>query len=150
MKRERTPFVKRHHLSLGADYALRLVRLFTDVFDGDLVLAMVFVAAAQANTQHLRRRADYVDHMDGPLFPDELRRAVSVSSLAHSLGLPVETARRYVIKLCGRGFAVRSEAGGVLVTTEILNRQEIRAAAWANATNMEILIGELQRTPRDR
>lgn len=150
MKRERTPFIKRHHLSLGADYALRLVRLFTDVFDGDIVLAMVFVAASQANTQHLRRRADYVDHMDGPLFPDELRRAVSVSSLARSLGLSIETTRRYVIKLCDRGFAVRSDGGGVLVTTDVLNRDEIRAAAWANAANMELLISELARTPRDR
>jgi len=150
MKRERTPFVKRHHLSLGADYALRLVRLFTDVFGGDIVLAMVFLATAQANTQHLRRRLDYVDHMDGPLFPDELRRAASVSSLARSLGLSVETTRRYVIKLCDQGFAVRSEGGGVLVTTDILNRDEIRAAAWSNAANIELLIGELLRTPRDR
>lgn len=39
MKRNRTPFVKRHHLSLGADYALRLIRIFTDLFDGDMDLA---------------------------------------------------------------------------------------------------------------
>jgi hypothetical protein len=150
MKRKRTPFVKRHHLALGADYALRLIRLFTDVFDGDIMLALVFIAAAQAGTQHLRNVASPSVMVTDAFFPDEVRRPVSISALARSLGLPVETTRRYVVKLVELGFARRTEGGGMVVTTDMLDRDEIRAAARANAANMEHLIDGLLRVPKDR
>ena len=150
MKRNRTPFVKRHHLSLGADYALRLIRIFTDLFDGDMDLALVFIAAAQASTEHLREQDDYLDLVTGEFFPDDLRRPVSVSALARSLGIPVETTRRHVVKLAQTGFAQRTEAGGVIVTSEILQREEIRQAALLNLAAMESLIDGLVRTPRNR
>jgi len=150
MKRHRTPFVKRHHLSLGADYALRLIRIFTDVFDGDMVLALVFIAAAQAGTEHLRTQDDYLDIVTGEFFPDDLRQPISVSALARSLGIPVETTRRHVVKLAQTGFAQRTEAGGVIVTSAHLQREEIRQAALLNLEAMESLIDGLVRTPRNR
>lgn len=150
MKRNRTPFVKRHHLSLGADYALQLIRIFTDLFDGDMDLALVFIAAAQAGTEHLREQGDYVDLLTTEFFPDDLRRPVSVSALARSLGIPVETTRRHVVKLTQTGFAQRTESGGVIVTSEVLQREEIRQAALLNLGAMEALIDGLLRTPRNR
>ena len=137
-------------MNLGADYALRLIRIFTDLFDGDLGLAMVFIAAAQAGTQHLRHGQDYPDLAAGDFFPDDLRRPVSVSALARSLGLPVETTRRHVVKLAANGYALRTENGGVIITSAILQRAEIRAIASLNAANMAHLIDGLVRTPGDR
>lgn len=150
MKRNKTPFVKRHHLSLGADYALRLIRIFTDLFDGDMDRALVFIAAAQASTEHLREQDDYLDLVTGEFFPDDLRQPVSVSALARSLGIPVETTRRHVVKLAQTGFAQRTETGGVIVTSEVLRREEIRQAALLNLAAMESLIDGLVRTPRNR
>jgi hypothetical protein len=150
MKRRETPFIVRHHMSLGADYALQLIRIFTDLFDGDLGLAMVFIAAAQAGTQHLRQEQDYPDITAGDFFPDDLRRPVSISALARSLGLPVETTRRHVVKLAANGYALRTEGGGVIITSAILQREEIRQTAGLNAANMAQLIDGLKRTPGDR
>jgi hypothetical protein len=150
MKRNKTPFVNRHHLSLGADYALRLIRIFTDLFDGDMDLALVFIAAAQAGTEHLREQADYVEIVTGEFFPDELRRPVSVSALARSLGIPVETTRRHVVKLAKTGFAQRTASGAVIVTSAVLAREEIRQAGLLNLVAMESLIDGLQRAPTNR
>ena len=150
MIREKTPFLVRGHMSLGADYALRLIRIFTDLFDGDLGLALVFIAAAQAGTQHLRLEQDYPDIAAGDFFPDDLRRPVSVSALARSLGLPVETTRRHVVKLAANGYALRTGSGGVIITSAILAREEIREIASLNAANMAQLIDGLLRTPGDR
>lgn len=137
-------------MSLGADYALRLIRAFTDLFDGDLGLAMVFIAAAQAGTEHLRDGQDYPDIAAGDFFPDDLRRPVSVSALARSLGLPVETTRRHVVKLAANGYANRTENGGVIITSAILQRDEIRQVASLNAASMERLINGLMRAPTNR
>lgn len=150
MKRSKTPFVKRHHLSLGADYALRLIRIFTDLFDGDMDLALVFIAAAQAGTEHVRQRSDYFDLLVGEFFPDDLRQPVSVSALARSLGIPVETTRRHVVKLAKTGYALRTEAGGVIVTSEILRREEIRQAGLLNLGAIEGLVDGLLQTPHNR
>lgn len=78
------------------------------------------------------------------------RRPVSVSALARSLGIPVETTRRHVVKLAQTGFEQRTEAGGVIVTSEILQREEIRQAALLNLATMESLIDGLVRMPRNR
>ncbi len=150
MNRKKTPFVKRHHLSLGADYALRLIRIFTDLFDGDMNRALVFIAAAQAGTEHLRERGDNVELVSGEFFPDEMRRPVSVSALARSLGIPVETTRRHVVQLAETGFARRTGSGGVIVTSEVLAREEIREAGLLNHGAMETLIDGLTRAPRNR
>jgi hypothetical protein len=148
--RKRSAFVVRQHMNLGVDFMLRLVRLLADLFEGDVTLGLVFVAVAQASTQHLRRTPGYIEEIARGLFPDDLRRPISISSLARSLGIPVETTRRHVIKLVDLGYARRSETGGVLVTADILARPEIQALAAVNAANMEQLIEGLRRTPANR
>ncbi|ALL14587.1 transcriptional regulator [Caulobacter henricii] len=150
MKRSSTPFLNRHQLSLGADYALRLIRIFSDVFDGDLGLALVFITAAQAGTEHLRERDDYVDLITGEFFPDDLRRPISVSALSRAVGLPVETTRRHVVKLAASGFVERTGSGGVLVTSACLTRDEIREAGLLNQSAMAVLVKSLKRAPRNR
>jgi hypothetical protein len=150
MRRKRTAFIEGRYMSLGADYALRLIRLYTDVFDGDVALALVFMAAAQAGTQHLRRTSNVYEQFENGAFPDELRRPVSVSSLARSLAIPVETTRRYVIKLTTLGFARRTAAGGVVVTTDMLRREEVSRVVRANAVNMQQLIHGVSSAPENR
>jgi hypothetical protein len=149
MKGKRTLFVQRLHLGLGADYALRLVRLATDLFAGDMLLGLVFMAAVRASSQQFRNAAT---HHPGDLaepVPTKARRPISVSALARSLGIPVGTTRRHVLKLTAMGFAERTEGGGVLVTSEILDREELRLAAMANAANMDQLIEGLLKTPKE-
>lgn len=55
-----------------------------------------------------------------------------------------------MVKLAQTGFEQRTEAGGVIVTSEILQREEIRQAALLNLATMESLIDGLVRMPRNR
>lgn len=77
---------------------------------GDLVRGIAFLAIAQANRPRFsdlaRRGALSWSGGDAGLKP------VSVNSLAASLGLPYETARRQVQRLIREGLVVRSNARG--------------------------------------
>ena len=84
-------------LSAGVNYVLRLMRTYTDLVGGDPTTALVFIAAAQACTQHVKVRPEALQ--EETFIRDEMRRPVSLSALARSLGLPVETTRRQVRRL---------------------------------------------------
>jgi len=91
------PFHDRMRLSAGVNYVLRLMRTYTDLVGGDPTTALVFIAAAQACTQHVKVRPEALQ--EETFIRDEMRRPVSLSALARSLGLPVETTRRQVRRL---------------------------------------------------
>lgn len=140
-----TPFVERHHLGLGVDYALRLMCMVSDLFEGDIVQGLVFMAAVRASTQHIIA-GKHPALVAGQIFPDEDRRPCSLSAIARSLGLSVETTRRHVVKLTDRGYLARSSNGAVLIVHGVLERGEFRQAAFANATNLEQLVRGVLRT----
>lgn len=83
MRRRQTPALIRRHLNLGADYVLRCVGLLSDVFGGDIISGLVFLAAVQASTQHLRNSSAQ-DDCEEEFFPDEVRRPASLSAIARS------------------------------------------------------------------
>ena len=135
----------RVRLSYGVDYVLRLMRIYTDMMDGDPVRGLIFLAAARAGTQHLD--TGFRPTKRG-FVADALRRPVSISALARSLGLPNETVRRHVVALVAEGYAQRTPEGGVIVTSEHLDRPHIQQAVQANIINLERLNRSLRMTPR--
>ncbi|MFN7110780.1 MAG: hypothetical protein ACK4M2_04015 [Brevundimonas sp.] len=141
---------ERLQLAAGVDYVLRFMRLYADVAGGDPVTALVFVSAAQACAQHVRNMHRHTALMGSEFLPDDLRRPVSLSALARSLNMSVETTRRHVSKLCALGLASRTEDGGVMVDTRHLNRPEVRDAVSANTQNLEVFVNQLARLPAAR
>lgn len=135
------PYRDRFRLSAGVDYALRLIRVYTDLVGGDPTTALVFIAAAQASTQHVNPNDLRV--RDGDFIRDDLRRPVTLSALARSLGLPVETTRRHVVRLVAQNLAERTEHGGVVVTTRQLDTPTVRAAVLENNVNLKKLLSDL-------
>lgn len=133
----------RRYLDLGADYVLRSLGLLSELFDGDIVRGAVFLAVLQASTQHLRHDPA---RLNGAPIGDEARRATSLSAIARSLGLPVETTRRHVMRLAADGFLARTEAGGAVVLTAHLDHPDLLRAAQANCGN---LLGVHERLTRD-
>lgn len=108
------------------DSASRITRLL----DEDLGPSIAFLGVAWANVAHLA-----VDG-DAPSVRDEARAPVTVYRLADNLGMPYETARRYVTRLVEAGFCTRSEAG-VIVPEEVVSRPAFRAGVaetWAATT----------------
>lgn len=136
-----SPFSDRLRLSAGVDYALRLIRVYTDLVGGDPTTALVFIAAAQASTQHVNPRGDV--RLNDTFIRDELRRPVTLSALARSLGLPVETTRRHVMRLTEKGLVGRTRGGGVIVTSRELDTPAVRAAVELNNVNVAKFLADL-------
>lgn len=101
--------------------------------DRDFLDTLITLAIVQANVTPLVNDRDlqraYADHDSLP--PDELRRPVSVSAVAHSLRLPYETVRRHVVRL-SKAPGIELTAQGVVVGGESLNTPEHRALLTAN------------------
>lgn len=95
--------------------------------DGDLVRGIVFLAILQAGRPRfaeLARRGI----LAWPRSDDALK-PLSVNSLAASLGLPYETARRQVQRLTAAGLVRRVEAQGVIVPESVVQSDAFAAYA---------------------
>jgi hypothetical protein len=112
------------HLDVGARYVLRSIGLLGSVFDGDVVRGLVFLSALEISTG---RAADGSVDRAAP---------VSLSAIARSLRMSIETTRRHVIKLERDGFVARSPKGGVLIAAALMDRPEMREALTANSGNL--------------
>jgi DNA-binding Lrp family transcriptional regulator len=81
--------------------------------EGDLLEPLLLTAILQANQAALPGRPDLQLAYGGTQWalPDAQRRPISISALAHSLGLPFETVRRRARALAARGLCVRTPEG---------------------------------------
>lgn len=133
-------------LRVSTEYMLRSIDLMTQAVGGDLVKGLIFLAVVQANTQHVASdevmTQAYSEADD--MVPDETRRPVSVHALSVSLGIPYETTRRYVNKLLEEGYCVRVRRG-LVVTGEVLKRDNMVAALKKNFANLQRLVAGLRR-----
>jgi predicted transcriptional regulator len=88
-----------------------------------MVTASIFLAISRANTQAVAVEAQktgvYSALEDIP--PDDLRNPVSVYAVARQIGIPYETARRHVAKLCKAGLCVRT-GEGLVIPGEVYRR----------------------------
>lgn len=94
----------------------------------DLVDGLLFAAIQAANVSAINNDPDlqmaYATLTAAP--PDELRRPVSVSAIAHSLRMPFETARRRIQALVRIG-ALEATPKGILVSHRSLGGQQFLA-----------------------
>jgi hypothetical protein len=125
--------VQRAVARVSSEYLLRVLRLLSDLQNGELLTVIIGLAIVAANTAHLIDAADPAARYAGrqELPPDEVRRPVSVLALAGSLGLPFETTRRHVNKLVAAG-RCRRVKGGVIVPASFLDNPPFLAAAETN------------------
>jgi hypothetical protein len=116
----------------SAEYCLRALRLLADIYC-NIRAGIVTQAIVTANTAHL----------DGPMGegwrfaglhqppPDEVRRPVSATEIARSLGVPYETLRRQVRRLIEAGVCIRVD-GGLIVPMGVLEQPAAYRAMLAN------------------
>lgn len=107
--------------------------------------AAIMIAITQANVAPLLRDPDRqtaFDGLDAPP-PDELRRPVSIRSLADSLGLPAETVRRRVHRMAAEGVCVLSPRG-VVVPQRVLASEHYTGPALETCARLGQLYGELR------
>ncbi|MDB5471983.1 MAG: hypothetical protein JWR84_3543 [Caulobacter sp.] len=137
---------ERYLLKLGMDYFLRQLTVLSAPFDGDLLLAATFVAICQASVKHLNEPG-----LPSPLavegvFPDGMRRPVTIASVARTLGLPRETARRYVHRLIASGHCRAVGARGVTVPSDVLRSEPINQLAREHVDAMRALFDGYERS----
>lgn len=145
---QRTPAQERFLLKMGMDYFLRQMSVLSAPFDGDVLLAATFVAICQASVKHLNEPG-----LPSPLavegvFPDGMRRPVTIASVARTLGLPRETARRYVHRLIASGHCRAVGARGVMVPAEVLRSEAINQLATEHVGAMRELFDGYERSRR--
>ncbi|WP_333587269.1 hypothetical protein [Phenylobacterium sp.] len=111
--------------SQGLDVVLNSASQLASVFGGDLVRALVFFAIVRASVAHLNSRGALNEHAQEGLFPDSLRRPVSILGVSQFLSIPYETTRRHVLALVEDGLCRRLSSRQFIVDSATLARPEI-------------------------
>lgn len=118
------------------DVLLTLVPVFSSPFGNDITRAMVFFAAARGSVGHLNHHNRVRPDADGGVFPDALRRPVSILSVSDYLGLPYETTRRHMHALVADGWCERVGARGFLVRSATMQKPSMSDMAATSSSVM--------------
>lgn len=138
---------RRFVMKQAADLFLRMTVALSDMFDGNLVTGVVFLAIARANVQHLRRGPDADEFDDDGIYPDELRRPVSVLSVANFLGLSYETTRRHVAQLVEMELCVKVGRKGVVAPAAVIRRPQVSRLSEVSDKGVRTLLRGLKEIP---
>jgi len=122
------------------DHFLMTAALLSAPFEGEIMLAAVFAAISQGSVRHLNTPLKPNALAPDGVFPDGMRRAVTVASIARSLTLPRETTRRYVRRLVEMGYCEQVGARGVLVPSAVLKSPAISELAKAHAAMLKDVV----------
>ena len=134
-------------ISTTSEYCVKLMVAYASLCDGDFLMAMVFLSASLAGTQHLRNRPARAEDFDGPFYRDALRRPVSISAIARSLNVAIETVRRKCRRLAELGLLQRTNNGRVVVTTRTLARPDVDTVVRRNVTALHLMLDRIDREP---
>jgi hypothetical protein len=134
-------------ISTTSEYCVKLMVAYASICDGDFLMAMVFLSASLAGTQHLRNRGAKAEDFDGPFYRDNLRRPVSMSAIARSLNVAIETVRRKCGRLNELGLLQRTKNGHVVVTTRTLARPDVENVVRHNSTALHVMLDQIDREP---
>jgi len=117
---------------VSTEYVLRGFQLLVDTY-GDIRAGLLVQAINIANVGYTDAQAEETRTAAGAsgVFPDEMRRPVTIARLADSAGLPFESVRRAVQQLIGEGLCQRVP-GGVIVPRTTIERPENLRAVLAN------------------
>ena len=143
---EKDSVAQNQALQLAADLFLRLTSGLLNVFGGDVLNAVVFLAIVRANVHHLPAWAlSECTAADGVCLDSE-RRPISVLRIADSLGLSYETVRRRVNQLVMDGYCLRVGRNGVVVSADILRRADFLPLAAECRTAVRALVRDAHRS----
>jgi hypothetical protein len=131
---------------LSTQHFLRSAEMVREHAGADLVTGVVLRVITAGNIGYLDQDPDtfgqFASLEDVP--PDDVRRPVSISAVAGSLGLSYETARRHVSKLVKAGLCVRVKGGVIAPSAKIRGPWE-HQAMLANMASLRRLYRALKR-----
>lgn len=130
---------------ISGNYLLRTLANAGEVFEGDMMLAVVFMAIGQATVSHLPVERHLGPFTPDGIAPDEVRRPVSALSIAESLNIPRETARRYVSRLVDLGYCARVRSRRVIIPGDVYRRPDVQHALQSNRRDLQMMIAAIRR-----
>lgn len=145
--------------ALSLELILDVEKIGRDRRSHDLIDALLFTAVLTANVTPMLRNRDLelaYATIDTPA-PPELRRPVSVSAIAHSLGMPFETVRRRVRGLVRNGALAHGERGVIATPASVvdpayigimLDRHQRIGRFYADLLDAGVLAGPEAGAPR--
>lgn len=121
----------------GLDYLGQTALFLADVTQLDLMSAQIVLTIAHANTGHVVSGAHIASRFAGlnDVPPDSLRLPISGYAVARQLGLPLETARRHILKLQALGWCQRVGEGFL-----------IPEAVWRDPAALQAVVQNCRRT----
>ena len=123
------------------DYFLNTAISVSDAFAGDLVKGMVFLAIRRANAAGVPHDIN-VNRLNSTL--DNPPAPTTVYSVAKTLGLTYETARRHVNWLIDQGHCTRTPRG-VVISPEALTQPAMVRGRLRNHAHFKHFLAELSR-----
>lgn len=119
-------------LAQSIDHFLNMASLMSRPFMNDYTTMIVFMSILRASVSHLNRdRSPRPEAVSG-VFPDTLRRPVSILAISDLTGFPYETTRRHVLKLVDGGFCSRLGSREFIVSEEVLRGEAFTRMAAEN------------------
>jgi hypothetical protein len=121
---------------ISVDFFLESAIMMSDLFDGDFLRSIIFLAITRENLRALSYYQDLARYRAaGAGEPEQLPPLpASIYSISKILGLNYETTRRHIGHLIRAGYCTQS-AAGIVVTEEALNRPEFLRANARNVQN---------------
>lgn len=128
--------------------ALRVLETFTALY-GDMVNGAICAMLVALNVRHITLDPELAHRFapDGLPPPDELRRPISIRTLARTLELPFETVRRRVVAMTAQEWIVPVE-GGYIVPVQMLTRTTMRDTNRQHVRHFERMLRELGEVAR--
>ena len=130
---------------LSADYILRTVAELAAMFEGDILMGVIFLALWRASVEYAGPGRRNTPNAEDGVVPDHARRPITTLALANSLNMPRETVRRYVNRLTDLGFCARDSERRLMVTEAMARRPEVAALLRGNRRNLDRLMNALRR-----
>lgn len=113
---DRQKYILAQSIDLFMDTAALLSRAFLN----DYTTMIVFMTILRESVSHLNRDRRVRPEAVSGVFPDTLRRPISILAISDLAGFPYETTRRHVMKLVETGFCSRLSSREFIVSEDVL------------------------------
>lgn len=119
-------------LAQSIDYFMEMAALLSRAFKNDYTTMIVFITILRESVSHLNRDRRIRAEAVSGVFPDTLRRPISILAISDLAGFPYETTRRHVMKLLESGFCTRLGSREFIVSEGVLRGDLFKTLASQN------------------
>ena len=123
---------QKYLLAQSIDHFMDTAALLSRIFQNDYTTMIVFMTILRESVSHLNRDRGVRPEAVSGVFPDTLRRPISILAISDLANFPYETTRRHVMKLVDTGFCSRLGSREFIISEEVLRSDLFTTMAAQN------------------